>query len=135
MRNLGCTSLWAVLLLFLVWSECNSVGAYDKNDEKPKDVPHSRQKRLLWITTDGRLALPPGTGLSITPSLSLPFVRSPPDGFKSNMAISLPFSSKWCTTFAIKPIVSKKYNILTSWCRVDHDKRGGPSTITITPLR
>ncbi|XP_065211260.1 uncharacterized protein LOC135839252 [Planococcus citri] len=54
--------------------------------------PHIRQKRLLWITSDGRLALPPGTHLTITPSLSLPFVRYPPDGFLSNMSISLPFS-------------------------------------------
>lgn len=28
--------------------------------------PHSRKKRLIWITDDGRLALPPGTVLSIT---------------------------------------------------------------------
>lgn len=55
---------------------------------------HSRQKRLLWITADGRLALPPGTTLVISPSLSLPFVRYPPDGFFSNMTISLPFTSK-----------------------------------------
>lgn len=53
---------------------------------------HSRQKRFLWITSDGRLALPPGTTLIITPSLSLPFVRYPPDGFFSNMTISLPFT-------------------------------------------
>ncbi|XP_017773553.1 PREDICTED: uncharacterized protein LOC108560494 [Nicrophorus vespilloides] len=56
------------------------------------DEPHSRQKRLLWITSDGRLALPPGTTLVIAPSLSLPFVRYPPDGFFSNMTISLPFT-------------------------------------------
>ncbi|KAI5710486.1 hypothetical protein M8J75_008962 [Diaphorina citri] len=58
----------------------------------PSSAPHSRQKRLLWITNDGRLALPPGTHLTITPSLSLPFVRYPPDGFLSNMSISLPFT-------------------------------------------
>ncbi|RZF32952.1 hypothetical protein LSTR_LSTR000822 [Laodelphax striatellus] len=56
------------------------------------DRPHSRQKRLIWITTDGRLALPPGTHLTITPTISLPFVRYPPDGFLSNMTISLPFT-------------------------------------------
>lgn len=56
---------------------------------------HSRQKRLLWITSDGRLALPPGTTMVIAPSLSLPFVRYPPDGFFSNMTISLPFTSKY----------------------------------------
>ncbi|XP_075217488.1 uncharacterized protein LOC142322367 [Lycorma delicatula] len=54
--------------------------------------PHSRQKRLIWITTDGRLALPPGTHLTITPTISLPFVRYPPEGFLSNMTISLPFT-------------------------------------------
>ena len=59
------------------------------------DKPHSRQKRILWITNDGRLALPPGTALVITPSLSLPFVRYPPDGFLSNMTISLPFTSTY----------------------------------------
>lgn len=31
--------------------------------------PHSRKKRLIWITDDGRLALPPGTVLSITYAL------------------------------------------------------------------
>jgi hypothetical protein len=80
-----------------MWFESNVTGAYDDSDEKSsapgKDTPHSRQKRLLWITTDGRLALPPGTRLTITPSLSLPFVRYPPDGFLSNMSISLPFTS------------------------------------------
>ncbi|XP_059483432.1 uncharacterized protein LOC132201346 [Neocloeon triangulifer] len=58
----------------------------------PSTEPHSRQKRLLWLTPDGRLALPPGTSLVITPSLSLPFVRYPPEGFFSNMTISLPFT-------------------------------------------
>lgn len=56
--------------------------------------PHHRQKRLLWLTTDGRLALPPGTTLVIAPTLGLPFVRHPPDGFLSNLSISLPFTSK-----------------------------------------
>lgn len=54
-----------------------------------------RQKRLVWITNDGRLALPPGTLLTITPTISLPFVRYPPDGFLSNMSISLPFTSEY----------------------------------------
>lgn len=64
----------------------------DEEGVSPSRTSHLRQKRLLWITTDGRLALPPGTHLTITPSLSLPFVRYPPDGFLSNMSISLPFS-------------------------------------------
>ncbi|CAH1125780.1 unnamed protein product [Ceutorhynchus assimilis] len=54
--------------------------------------PKSRQKRILWITEDGRLALPPGTSLVIAPSLSMPLVRHPPDGFFSNLTISLPFT-------------------------------------------
>lgn len=60
-----------------------------------ENTPHSRQKRILWITSDGRLALPPGTTLVITPSLSMPFVRYPPDGFFSNLTVSLPFTSKY----------------------------------------
>lgn len=58
--------------------------------ESGSNKPHSRQKRLIWITDDGRLALPPGTSLTITPSLALPFVRYPPDGFFSNISVSLP---------------------------------------------
>ncbi|XP_053615122.1 uncharacterized protein LOC128677961 isoform X2 [Plodia interpunctella] len=57
-----------------------------------ENVPHSRQKRILWITNDGRLALPPGTTMTITPSLSMPFVRHPPKGFLSNMTVSFPFT-------------------------------------------
>ncbi|XP_001949587.4 uncharacterized protein LOC100160747 [Acyrthosiphon pisum] len=91
----GKSSLWTALLLWL-WFENNVTGADDNYNNngvhEEKDTPHSRQKRLLWITTDGRLALPPGTRLTITPSLSLPFVRYPPDGFLSNMSISLPFT-------------------------------------------
>lgn len=92
----GKSSLWTALLLWL-WFENNVTGAddnYNNNNgvHEEKNTAHSRQKRLLWITTDGRLALPPGTRLTITPSLSLPFVRYPPDGFLSNMSISLPFT-------------------------------------------
>ncbi|KAH9641162.1 hypothetical protein HF086_013019 [Spodoptera exigua] len=57
-----------------------------------ENIPHSRQKRILWITNDGRLALPPGTTMTITPSLSMPFVRHPPKGFLSNMTVSFPFT-------------------------------------------
>ena len=60
---------------------------------KDADTPHSRKKRLIWVTDDGRLALPPGTSLSISPTIALPFVRHPPDGFFSNMSISLPITS------------------------------------------
>lgn len=60
----------------------------------PEDVPHSRQKRILWVTNDGRLALPPGTSLVLAPSLSMPFIRNPPEGFFSNITVSLPFTSE-----------------------------------------
>ncbi|XP_046628142.1 uncharacterized protein LOC124308981 isoform X1 [Neodiprion virginianus] len=53
---------------------------------------HHRQKRLLWVTNDGRIALPPGTVLTITPTILLPFVRYPPYGFLSNMSMSFPFT-------------------------------------------
>ncbi|XP_055912816.1 uncharacterized protein LOC129946593 [Eupeodes corollae] len=52
--------------------------------------PHSRKKRLVWITDDGRLALPPGTSLTFTPTIALPLVRHPPEGFFSNLTISFP---------------------------------------------
>lgn len=110
----GKSSLWTALLL-LMWFENNVTGAdddYKNNGEaEEKDMPHSRQKRLLWITTDGRLALPPGTRLTITPSLSLPFVRYPPDGFLSNMSISLPFTSQ-CHDFYLSIYVYYIYKSL-----------------------
>ncbi|XP_063701611.1 uncharacterized protein LOC134831735 [Culicoides brevitarsis] len=62
----------------------------DSSKENDSNKAHSRQKRLIWITDDGRLALPPGTALTITPSLTLPLVRYPPDGFFSNISLSLP---------------------------------------------
>lgn len=83
---------WLVSLLAATFFRVLHTADGDLNESQR---PHVRQKRLLWITTDGRLALPPGTHLTITPSLSLPFVRYPPDGFLSNMSISLPFSSKY----------------------------------------
>lgn len=70
----------------------------EEQEQKPivdeSNKPHSRQKRLIWITDDGRLALPPGTTLSISPTIALPFVRYPPSGFLSNMTVSLPLTSK-----------------------------------------
>lgn len=59
------------------------------------EKPHSRKKRLIWVTDDGRLALPPGTSLTIAPTIALPFVRYPPTGFLSNISISLPVTSKY----------------------------------------
>lgn len=99
MRHLGRSCLWWTVLLLLMWFENNVSGAADNHDHPSQGKAHSRQKRLLWITTDGRLALPPGTRLTITPSLSLPFVRYPPDGFLSNMSISLPFTSQYNSSF------------------------------------
>ncbi|CAH0381335.1 unnamed protein product [Bemisia tabaci] len=72
--------------------EASQAQSHSQMHSYSQSSSHSRQKRLLWITNDGRLALPPGTHLTITPSLSLPFVRYPPEGFLSNMSISLPFT-------------------------------------------
>lgn len=100
MKHLLKASLLLMAALFVPWPAANTVVAAkdDGRDNEisrgKQDAPHSRQKRLLWITTDGRLALPPGTTLSIVPSLSLPFIRNPPEGFKSAMGIDLPFTSK-----------------------------------------
>ncbi|KAH8365520.1 hypothetical protein KR093_001640, partial [Drosophila rubida] len=54
------------------------------------NAPHIRKKRLIWITDDGRLALPPGTSLTFTPTIAMPLVRHPPEGFFSNLTISFP---------------------------------------------
>jgi hypothetical protein len=72
----------------------------DKVNQIPEssNVPHSRQKRLIWITDDGRLALPPGTSLVIAPTLAMPFVRYPPDGFHSNLSISIPLTSEYMSS-------------------------------------
>lgn len=61
--------------------------------EKESTKAHSRKKRLIWVSDDGRLALPPGTILSIAPTLSLPLVRYPPSGFLANLTMSFPLTS------------------------------------------
>lgn len=66
--------------------------ADDSDTSTDVNKPHSRKKRLIWITDDGRLALPPGTVLSITPTISLPLVRYPLEGFLSNMTMSFPLT-------------------------------------------
>ncbi|XP_076165660.1 uncharacterized protein LOC143145803 isoform X2 [Ptiloglossa arizonensis] len=76
------------LILFLKSSDVESGG----DEHSYPRYAHHRQKRLFWITNDGRIALPPGTIMTITPTLALPFVRYPPYGFLSNMSISLPFT-------------------------------------------
>lgn len=103
-------SCWCFVLLLLVSRAIASESPKPFNPKSPKssdslregkdqqqpasDVPHSRQKRLIWVTDDGRLALPPGTSLVIAPTLAMPFVRYPPDGFHSNISISLPLTSE-----------------------------------------
>lgn len=66
----------------------------EQNQRKEPSTVHSRKKRLIWVSDDGRLALPPGTVLSISPTLSLPLVRYPPTGFLSNLTMSFPLTSK-----------------------------------------
>ncbi|XP_047536234.1 uncharacterized protein LOC125070414 isoform X1 [Vanessa atalanta] len=86
------------------------MASLESQDKLAKEnIPHSRQKRILWITNDGRLALPPGTTMAITPSISMPFVRHPPKGFLSNMTVSFPFSS------------TIMYELQ---CKIDFDKLG-----------
>ncbi|XP_063366933.1 uncharacterized protein LOC134655402 isoform X1 [Cydia amplana] len=80
------------VILSIVLAALLPMASPDQGQAK-EDIPHSRQKRILWITNDGRLALPPGTTMTITPSLSMPFVRHPPKGFLSNVSINFPFTS------------------------------------------
>ncbi|KAJ2948508.1 hypothetical protein O0L34_g7758 [Tuta absoluta] len=83
------------VLLSIALAALLPMASSDSQEQVAKEnVPHSRQKRILWITNDGRLALPPGTTMTITPSLSMPFVRHPPKGFLSNVTVSFPFTSK-----------------------------------------
>lgn len=83
------------LILFLKSSNAESTEGTGNDYNGRSFTHHHRQKRLFWITNDGRIALPPGTIMTITPTLALPFVRYPPHGFLSNMTISLPFSSEY----------------------------------------
>lgn len=85
--NFLVTIVFVLLSLDMCLSQLNS-------ETKKSEKSHHRQKRLFWITNDGRIALPPGTSLTITPTIALPFVRHPPNGFHSNITISLPFTSK-----------------------------------------
>lgn len=88
MQNLGLWKLQASIAFLLLLLNITVAPCLSHKETK------TRQKRILWITQDGRLALPPGTTMVVTPSLSLPFVRYPPEGFFSNMTISLPFTSE-----------------------------------------
>lgn len=71
----------------LVESEATSMNGQSK-DQKP----NKRVKRFHFGFRR-RIAFPPGTKLSVTPTFYLPFVRDLPDGLISNMSISFPFSS------------------------------------------
>lgn len=91
------------------WHPYDSISSYDdsndqnadnllkqkhgKSENNADEKIHSRKKRLIWITDDGRLALPPGTVLSITPTISMPLVRHPLEGFLSNLTMSFPLTS------------------------------------------
>lgn len=86
-----CCVLTCFLLISKVFAESNT-NEDNKKTLTDSNQPHSRQKRLIWVTDDGRLALPPGTSLIIAPTLSMPLVRYPPDGFHSNISISLPLT-------------------------------------------
>src|SRR5690349_10972988 len=120
---------WCLILLLLISKAIASETPRPFQPRSPKSsddlkeenrqssyVPHSRQKRLIWVTDDGRLALPPGTSLIIAPTLAMPFVRHPPDGFHSNLSISIPLTSKFLKSS--KNILRKKF------FSVDFDKLG-----------
>lgn len=92
------------------------------NSDEKSSKAHSRKKRLVWITDDGRLALPPGTVLSITPTLSLPLVRYPLSGFLSNITVSFPLTSKYLLFYIDVCIRINVINILLF--AVDFDKLG-----------
>lgn len=80
-------------------------------EDKTSHQPHSRKKRLIWVSDDGRLALPPGTVLSIAPTLSMPLVRYPPDGFLSNLTMSFPVTSKYIVHFFPNRFANQKTNV------------------------
>ncbi|XP_068212345.1 uncharacterized protein [Palaemon carinicauda] len=55
------------------------------------NTPHSRKKRLIFLTSERRLTLPPTTLLVLTPTLNLPVARNLPTGYGASMTISIPF--------------------------------------------
>ncbi|EDV95928.1 uncharacterized protein LOC6556769 [Drosophila grimshawi] len=91
---LMCISLWTAAALHEINAEAQSLldADSDTNTDADADAPHIRKKRLVWITDDGRLALPPGTSLTFTPTIAMPLVRHPPEGFFSNLTISFPLT-------------------------------------------
>ncbi|XP_017879513.1 uncharacterized protein LOC108624618 [Ceratina calcarata] len=92
MRERRSMLVFLGVILFVQCSMGHNTGDRVDSGANEHSFSHHRQKRLFWITNDGRIALPPGTIMTITPTLALPFVRYPPYGFLSNMTISLPFT-------------------------------------------
>lgn len=65
----------------------------NRADYKENACEGKRVKRFPFHVRR-RIAFPPGTKISMTPTFHLPFVRDMPDGLISNMTISFPFHSK-----------------------------------------
>lgn len=80
----------------LIDSESVSAAAQRDNRESSEEYrSHQHHKRVTRSFHYGfrrRIAFPPGTKISVTPTFFLPFVRDLPDGLISNMSISFPFS-------------------------------------------
>ncbi|KAL7732085.1 hypothetical protein ACLKA6_015846 [Drosophila palustris] len=87
---LSCLRIVATLNDALAAQLADAEAQADGDLNSDSNAPHIRKKRLVWITDDGRLALPPGTTLTFTPTIAMPLVRHPPEGFFSNLTISFP---------------------------------------------
>ncbi|KAI9562147.1 hypothetical protein GHT06_013112 [Daphnia sinensis] len=61
------------------------------DNKQPEEKSRKRVKRFHYAFRR-RIAFPPGTKITVTPTFFLPFVRDLPDGLISNMSISFPFS-------------------------------------------
>nr|XP_053649536.1 uncharacterized protein LOC128700384 [Cherax quadricarinatus]XP_053649537.1 uncharacterized protein LOC128700384 [Cherax quadricarinatus]XP_053649538.1 uncharacterized protein LOC128700384 [Cherax quadricarinatus] len=83
-RVVECAVMMA-LLVFLINLTTITVRAQNNTSTL------SRKKRLIFLTSDRRLALPPTTALILTPTLSLPLGRNLPLGYGASMTISIPF--------------------------------------------
>lgn len=87
------------------------------NPKQPPTFParsHSRVKRVIYLTSERRLTLPPETVLVLTPTLSLPFARNLPTGYGASMTISIPFKSKaYVTTTHMRSSIHISIHTLT----------------------
>ncbi|KAK8728696.1 hypothetical protein OTU49_009099 [Cherax quadricarinatus] len=97
-RVVECAVMMA-LLVFLINLTTITVRAQNNTSTL------SRKKRLIFLTSDRRLALPPTTALILTPTLSLPLGRNLPLGYGASMTISIPFKSKISSPFTIAKII------------------------------